>query len=65
MLCKQLKTNKSQRFFFFSLTFDDLGDLCLVGVKFEGREEAQGAQVEGHDWRDALLWGRHAKDRDV
>lgn len=36
-------------------TFNDLGDLGLVGVKLKGCEEAQGAQVEGHDWRDALL----------
>lgn len=43
-------------------TFNDLGDLGLVGVKFKGCEEAQGAQVEGHNWRDALLRGNHAKD---
>lgn len=43
-------------------TFNDLGDLGLVGVKFKGCEEAQGAQVEGHNWRDALLPGNHAKD---
>lgn len=42
-------------------TFNDLRDLGLVAIKFKGCEEAQGAQVEGHDWRDALLQGNHTK----
>lgn len=36
-------------------TFNNLGDLRLVGVKFERRQEAQGAQMEGHNWWNALL----------
>lgn len=36
-------------------TFDHLGDLRLVGVELERCEEAQRAQVEGHDWRNTLL----------
>lgn len=38
-------------------TFDDLGKLRLIGVELERRQEAQGAQVEGHDRGDALLRG--------
>lgn len=36
-------------------TFDDLGDLRLVGFEFERRQKAQRAQVKGHDWRNTLL----------
>lgn len=38
-----------------SLTFDDLRDLTLVRIELERRQEAQRAQVEGHDRGDALL----------
>jgi len=36
-------------------TFDNLGDLRLVGVELERCQESQGAQVKGHNWWNALL----------
>lgn len=36
-------------------TLNDLGDLRLVGVKFERCEEAQRTQVKGHNRWNALL----------
>lgn len=36
-------------------TFEHFGHFSLVGVEPEGREEAQGAQVECHDRRHAAL----------
>lgn len=36
-------------------TFNDLGDLRLVGFELERGQKAQRAQVEGHDRRNALL----------
>lgn len=36
-------------------TFDDLGDLRLVGVEFKRCQEAQRAQVKGHHWWNAVL----------
>lgn len=42
-------------------TFNNLRDLRLVGVKFERRQEAQGAQVEGHNWWNALLQMKKGK----
>lgn len=41
-------------------TFEYFGHLGLVGVELEGREEAQGTQVERHDRRHAALQGEHA-----
>ena len=32
-----------------------MGDLLLKVLDLEGREEAEGAEVEGHDGRDRLL----------
>lgn len=37
-------------------TFNNLGNLRLVGFKFERCQKAQGTQVERHDRRNALLW---------
>lgn len=36
-------------------TFNNLGNLRLVCVKFERCQESQGAQVKGHNWWNALL----------
>ena len=36
-------------------TLDDLGDLRLVCVEIERREEAQRTQVKGHNWWNTLL----------
>ena len=36
-------------------TLDDLVELRLVCVEVEGGEEAQRAEVEGHNWGDTLL----------
>lgn len=46
-------------------TFNNLGDLRLVGVKLEGCQEAQGAQVEGHNWWNALLQINKRRERIV
>ena len=37
------------------LTFQDFGDLVLEVLELEGREEAERAQVEGHDGRHGAL----------
>lgn len=39
-----------------SLTLDDLHDLWLEVIEAEGRQEAQGAQVESHDGGHTALW---------
>lgn len=44
-------------------TFNNLRDLRLVGVKFERRQEAQGAKVEGHNWWNALLQMEKKKEK--
>ena len=36
-------------------TFQDVRDLLLKVLDLEGREEAEGAEVEGHDGRHGLL----------
>ena len=43
---------KDLRAFF---TFNNLGDLRLVCVKFERCQESQGAQMKGHNWWNTLL----------
>lgn len=60
-LCKAEQGKEQVGELFFS-TFNDLGDLGLVGVKFKRREEAQGAQVKGHNWWNALLDKKQCKD---
>lgn len=42
-----------------NLTFQHVGNLILVVVELEGSEETEGAQVEGHHGRHALLRGQH------
>lgn len=46
-------------------TFNNLGDLWLVGVKLERRQETQGAKMEGHDWWNALLHTKEGQRRYV
>lgn len=40
-------------------TFKDFGHFGLVRFELEGREEAQGAQMEGHNRRHAALQAKN------